>query len=365
MIYGERVKQARQLSGFTQRELAENIGVNQATIAHIEAGRVLPAFDTIEAIAKETHFDPSFFTQQPIADFSVGSLTYRARKGLRAIERAGAYQFTKLCVEQARNMGRKMALPNIPNLEFSSEHPREAARLTRQALGLDAERPIPHLVNTLERNGYLVIGLPFELPRFDAFSTWTSVDGDRPIISISAGKPGDRLRFSVAHEVGHIVLHKGMPAGITLLEKEADEFAAEFLLPEDPMRRTLDARLNLTTAARLKQRWGVAMQSIIRRARDLDIITERHYRYLFEQLARRGWRMNEPVEVSVEKPRTFRKMVEMSFGFVYEADGLAGAMHISYARAKNLLSTYATNLGQMTSEGTSEYIYTGERQSLN
>lgn len=364
MIYGERIKQARQLSALTQSELAERIGVHQATIAHIEAGRVLPPLDTIQAIADITHVLPSFFSQQPIENFPTGSLAYRARKGMRAIERDGAYQFTKLCVEQARYMGRKLSLPQLPNLNFSDD-PKEAAQLTRLALGLDAEKSIPHLVNLLERNGFVVIGLPFELPQFDAFSTWTSVDGERPIISISDGKPGDRLRFSIAHELGHIVLHKGMPAGITLLEREADVFAAEFLLPEDPMRRILTPQFNLTAAARLKQRWGVAMQVLIRRARDLDLITDRHYRYLFEQLARRGWRIREPVEVPVERPRTFRKMVEITYGLLYEAEQLASAMHISYVRAQNLLAPYATNLSHVTLEGTSEYVYSSEQQSLS
>ena len=364
MIYGERIKQARQLSALTQSELAERIGVHQATIAHIEAGRVLPSLDTVEAIAEVTQLLPSFFSRQPIEDFPIGSLAYRARKGMRAIERDGAYQFTKLCVEQARQMGRKLTLPQLPNFQ-SNDEPREAAKLTRSALGIDAEKPILHLVNILERNGFLIIGLPFELPRFDAFSTWISVDGQRPVVSISAGKPGDRLRYSVAHELGHIVLHKGMPAGITLLEREADEFAAEFLLPEDPMRRTLTPQFNLTAAARLKQRWGVSMQALIRRARSLDIITERHYRYLFEQLARRGWRINEPVEVPVERPRTFRKMVEISYGLLYEVERLASDMHINYVRATDLLSGYATNLSHATLEGTTEYVYTSERQSLS
>lgn len=364
MIYGERIKQARQLSALTQSELAEEAGVHQTTIAQIESGRVLPSADTLSAIAEITDLLPTFFSSPPIEDFPTGSLAYRARKGMRAIDRDKAYQFTKMCIEQARYMGRDLTLPRLPNLE-SSDGPREAANSIRSALDLDAHRPIPHLVNVLERKGFLIIGLPFELPQFDAFSTWTNVDGDRPIISVSAGRPGDRLRFSVAHELGHIVLHKGLPGGITILEREADEFASEFLLPEDPMRRTLTPQFNLTAAAKLKQRWGVSMQALIRRARSLGIITYRHYRYLFEQLSRRGWRTNEPVDVPSEKPRTFRKMVEISYGLLYEAENLASAMHVSFPRAKHLLSEYATNLSHPTLEGTSEYVYSSDRQSLS
>ncbi len=366
MIYGERIKQARELSGLTQRELAEQVGVHQSTIAYIEIGRLLPSGETLESIAKNTQVLPSFFSQAPIEDFAMGSLAYRARKGLRAIERDEAYQFAKLCVEQARHMAAKLNLPPLV-VPPPANDPIEAARLARLSLEVDSEKPIPNLINVLERKGFLLIALPFELQGFDAFCTWAVIDQERPIIAISSGKPGDRQRFSVAHELAHLVLHKGIPAGLTILEREADQFAAEFLLPGNPMRQIMSPNFNLTAAARLKLRWGVSMQALVRRAHDLRIITDRHYRYLFEQISRRGWKMREPtnLDIPVEKPRTFRKMVEMNYGLLYELEKLASAMHVTPIRADNLLSEYAVGMGRPALEGTEEYIYSQGNQGRN
>src|SRR2546428_12825632 len=111
------------------------------------------------------------------------------------------------------------------------------------------------------------------LPQRDAFSTWAGGDGSTPVIVVTATTEGDRRRFSVAHELGHLVLHQvpqGSPHG---LERQADMFAEEFLLPAAAMREALVPPVTLTTLADLKGHWGVSLQALIRRARTLERIT--------------------------------------------------------------------------------------------
>ena len=198
-------------------------------------------------------------------------------------------------------------------------------------MGLVPDKPISRLVNTFEYNGGLVFVTPFSMSKIDAFSGWATLDIDRPIIIASCNVPGDRMRFSVAHEIGHLVMH-GAPKGtMAVMEKEANAFAAEFLMPEDAIRAELLTPITLTSIAQLKPKWGVSMQALIYRAHYLRIITDRQYRYLFERLSAKGWRTREPsnLDIPIEAPQAFNKMVQsvyQSIGAYAEDVGLKPAV---------------------------------------
>lgn len=361
-IYGERIRQARELSGMTQGQLADRVGISQPMVAHVETGRVSPSLDVIQAIAKETEVQTSFFERIPMTDIP-NSLAYRARSSLRSGERNRAYQYAKVCIEQFQQMSLRL---NLPDLKLPSKNldAITSARLLRVMLGIEPTKPVPHLINALEQNGVIVIAMPFDLEKLDAFSCWSNTE--RPTIVVSTQKPGDRLRFSVAHELGHIVLHKDARKPTVVLEKEANTFAGEFLLPETAMRGTLSPALSLTQAARLKLRWGVSMQMLIKRAHDLSIITERRYHYLFEQIGRMGWKKKEPdnLDIPAEKPRAFKKMVELLYGSNDGFLSFASAMHITDRLAERILDGYAHSM-QVELGYTEEYISSKQNLNLN
>ena len=339
MIYGERIKQARELHCFTQAELGIIVGVKQAAIALVEADKRRLSLAVMEAIAEATKVTVEFFGQKPVTPLAPGSLSYRSRAKVRATERRQADQFTKLFVEQTGGMLASLSLPS-PQWPTADE-PAEAARLTRASLGIDHQGPVPHAINLLERHGTVAFRLPVALETIDAFSTWAVLDGERPIIVLSAGLAGDRIRFSVAHELGHLVMHRDIesPDG----EKQANDFAAAFLLPEELMRRWVPDQLNLTIASRLKSKWQVSIQTIIRRARDLGIIPEKRYRTLFRQIGARGWRKNEPVEVPLERPRVYRQIAEMLYGEDLVVE-IAAASNIRPSLAARMLEEYSGEL---------------------
>lgn len=311
VIYGERIKQARELNNLTQSELARQVGCNQSAIAHFENDRTLPSNEILKAIAEVTGVLPSFFEREPTSGFSLGSLSYRSRRSLTKKEEAKAYQYAFTMYEQVRYLSGKLSFPPL-RLPRVSEKPTLSARVTRASLGLVPDKPISRLVNTFEYNGGLVFVTPFAMSKIDAFSGWATLDIDRPIIIVSCNISGDRMRFSLAHEIGHLVMH-GAPKGtMAVMEKEANAFAAEFLMPEDAIRSDLLAPITLTSVAQLKPKWGVSMQALIYRAHDLKIITDRQYRYLFEQLSAKGWRTREPsnLDIPIEAPQAFSKMVQ-------------------------------------------------------
>ena len=319
IIYGERIKQARELNSLTQSQLAEQVQCNQSAIAHFENNRTLPSEEILRAIAETTGVLPSFFESEPTHGFSLGSLSYRSRRSLSKKEEAKAYQYAFIMYEQARRLSRKLDLPPL-RLPHISEKPALSARVTRASFGLVPDKPISRLVNTFEYNGGLSFVTPFSMFKIDAFSGWATLDVDRPIIIASCNVPGDRMRFSIAHEIGHLVMH-GAPKGtMAIMEKEANAFAAEFLMPEEAIRADLLTPITLTSVAQLKPKWGVSMQALIYRAHDLRIITDRQYRYLFEQLSARGWRTREPsnLDIPIEAPQAFSKMVQSVYQSIEE-----------------------------------------------
>jgi Zn-dependent peptidase ImmA (M78 family)/transcriptional regulator with XRE-family HTH domain len=311
MIYGSRVKQARELAGMTQIELASQIGVNQSAIALIERDRLIPSDDLIKAIAIKTGFLPPFFNEEPIDNFPVGSLYFRSKRAVTAREETKAYEYARLMFEQVKKMAQSVNLPStrLPKIKKS---PSKAAEITRIAFRLSPDTPIKNLTHSAEASGVMILSLPLILLNIDAFSTWADMDSERPIIAISSGKPGDRLRFSVGHEIGHLVMHDTLTGDVKTIEQEANDFAAELLMPSCAMRQEFMKPVTLHTVAKLKVRWGVSMQALIMRARHLSIITDRQAKYLFTQMSAHGWRTREPsnLDVKLETPQVVRKMIE-------------------------------------------------------
>lgn len=341
MIYGERIRQAREYCGLTQTELAKKVDVNQSAIAHIESGRNIPSEDLLNSIAEQMAFLPSFFKKEPVENFPIGSLSFRARQSLSARELNQAHQQASVLFEHIKKMSEQLNVPPL-RLPRVNEGPIKAARITRVAFGLSPDVPIKKLTFTVEKNGVFILALPIVLKKMDAFSTWAELETERPIIAISSGKSADRLRFSIAHELGHLVMHQVIRGRLSQAEKDADKFAAEFLLPEKAMQQEIHSPITLTSVARLKPRWGVSMQALIRRARNLGIVTDRQYRYLFERLSARGWRNREPsnLDVPEEKPQLVAKMIAQLYGTSNILESLASDMCLPVNRVMELVKEH-------------------------
>lgn len=153
----------------------------------------------------------------------------------------------------------------------------------------------------------------------EAYSLWAGWKPTRPVIVLLGDQHGDQQRWATAHELGHLVLHRTPPSDRKAGEKQAHHFAREFLLPADVMVEKLPDSITLNSLAPLKQRWGVSIQTLVRRAHDLDHLTDRQYRYLFQQMGARGWRNKaswEPAHlaVPVERPKALMKMIDKLYG---------------------------------------------------
>jgi Zn-dependent peptidase ImmA (M78 family)/transcriptional regulator with XRE-family HTH domain len=315
MIYGERIRQAREFRGLTQTQLANAIGVKQAAISEIEYNAFVPSDSLLEKIANQTGFLPSFFELEPSDNLSFGTLIYRARKSATAREETRVYQYANLLYQQVKRACLDVYMPPNKLPQLQNTPIKKAARITRDEFGLTQNEPIKKLIHTIENNGVIVLNIPRDMPKIDSFSTWVKLDEERPLVALLAGRTMDRIRFNIAHELGHLVLHKLIRSTLKIIENEANEFASAFLLPEQIMREEIRPPVTLTSLAKLKLRWGVSIQALIMRAYSLRLITQRQLKYLFSQMSAQGWRSREPsnLDLKIELPNLVRNIIESKY----------------------------------------------------
>ncbi len=176
----------------------------------------------------------------------------------------------------------------IPTFDPIDVDPVAAARLVRMQWRVPVG-PVRHLTQWMEAAGCLIIEEDFGTSRVDGLSQWI---GDYPVVLLNLRSPTDRRRLTIAHELGHLVLHATHVSPD--LEQEANLFAAEFLMPAEMIRPQL-RNLTLGRLLDLKREWGVSVQALIERAKELRLITSAQRVNLYKTLSARGWRTREPI----------------------------------------------------------------------
>ena len=174
--------------------------------------------------------------------------------------------------------------------------PERIAQEIRQYLRLPRGR-VENMTQTIERFGVIVIPYNFNNRKFSGASL--TLESGSYFVFINSGMPPDRWRFTLAHELGHIIMHNvTTPDDPT--EKEADRFAAEFLMPEMDVYSYLQ-RVSLDSLASLKLYWRTSMASLLEKSHNLGTITDKQHRNLWQQMGLRGYRVQEPKELDPPK----------------------------------------------------------------
>ncbi|MBS9779421.1 MAG: ImmA/IrrE family metallo-endopeptidase [Moraxellaceae bacterium] len=157
--------------------------------------------------------------------------------------------------------------------------------------------PLPQLIDLLESKGILVIVTDvLDSKHKTAFDGLQAEINGLPIIVVSANWTGDRQRFTLAHELGHLILHNRLPNHVDE-EKACNRFASAFLLPKNGLIEHLGATrktISPRELSYLKHEYGISMQACLYRSKDLGIISENKYRSLMIQFSKQGWRKKEP-----------------------------------------------------------------------
>ena len=305
-MIGERVRLVRDYLQISQQQLAEAAGITQSAVSQIEAGG--PAAErTVQRISEATGYSLRFFGRGALPDLPEMSLRYRKSAASRQRDEKRLRAHVRQGLELMAELEQNAELPPVA-LRSTSEAVIDDAALeqlaldTRRWLGIGMSDPVPNLMRAVERAGIVVFGASVALAHHEAVSVWPSYPVGRPAVCYARGRTGDRQRLSIAHEIGHLVLHQQRSVEPKRAESEAFRFGAALLVPGDAAVESIVPPVTLRTLAWAKARWGVSVAALIRRCRDLRIIDEHRYGSLNKQLSTRGWRKHEPVAVAPEQP---------------------------------------------------------------
>ena len=288
---------ARNYRGITQSELAGRSKISQGVLSKIDHGLIIPNDQQLKEIASALDFPIEFFTQNA-HDLPSGLVFHRKRVALKEKERARIESEVKLRLNCLKKLASQLDIDsNIETVDLNNydNDPKKVATALRFRWKIP-HGPINNVVNLLENNGIVIIRFDFGNELLDGFF----ILDDRPCIALNSRFPMERQRFTLCHELGHIVMHR-MPD--ENMESEADAFASEFLMPSSEIREYFaHNKLNLQYLFSLKAYWRVSVAALIIKARDLGFITPSNVRRLYMQMNALQIRKKEPYPVPMENP---------------------------------------------------------------
>jgi Zn-dependent peptidase ImmA (M78 family)/transcriptional regulator with XRE-family HTH domain len=334
MEIGARLRMARRMARLSLRALGDQVGVSHTAISKYERGMDVPSSGVLNRLADALGVSLDYLLRPTTVRVEPGAYRHHTKIGARekkAIiaqveDRLERYlRAERLCQPFAGPLR-----PDLLELEASTLQDVESAAEELRAhwnVGLGA---IPNLSELLEERGVKVVDIQ-GFKRFEAQTLWAN--GELAVIGVNADVPGDRQRFSLAHELGHLVLR--VEDGLND-ERAANRFAGAFLVPRATALRMLrQSRGNFTIGelGLLKDTFGLSMQAWIHRAMDLGVISSTVAGRWFHTFRARGWSVREP---GAQYPRERAARVERLVVQAY-AEGA-----LSAARAAELLEVSLT-----------------------
>lgn len=288
---GERLRLARLLQGMTLEDLGTRAGATRQYIHQLEMASRAPTREMAEMLAATLGVAPAFFTRTSLVPVAPEHCHFRKQATTPQAVVQQVLARGTLLDEVVAAISAQVDLPlvDFPQIPVTNFQEIEAAaEACRRHWGLGLGGPIRSMTRVAERAGAVVTHFPGLSDRVDALS----MHRPRPIIVRSAAKDSlMRLRFDLAHECGHLVMHQGIETGDRLTEGQAHRFASAFLLPAKAFAAEFPRRprhLDWQGLYAMKRRWGVSVRAIVRRAYDLGIIDAAQYRTANVHLVRTG-----------------------------------------------------------------------------
>jgi Zn-dependent peptidase ImmA (M78 family)/plasmid maintenance system antidote protein VapI len=303
---------ARQSRGLSQKELAEKVSITPALLSKMENGiRGITEINLVKVANALDYPIEFFFNGELVHGLGVSEIYHRRRQNVpnKTLDKIHAQiniiRMSLIKMLRGIDIGEtEFRVLDID--DFSGDVP-EIARAVRAMWNIPPG-PIKNLIRVIEYARGIVLPFDFGTRRIDSISYWPG--GLPPLFFVNIDIPGDRLRFSLCHELGHTIMHQDYP--LPDMERQADTFAAEFLMPEQDIRSQL-SDATLESLALLKPYWKVSMAALLKRASDLGTITPRRARTLWTQMAKLGIKYREPVELDIpeETPSLEQEIVSV------------------------------------------------------
>jgi Zn-dependent peptidase ImmA (M78 family)/transcriptional regulator with XRE-family HTH domain len=298
----ERIREAREARGLQLEAFAELLDVTKQAVARYESGLASPGGEIMRRIIAVTQQPPSFFVTPRKRAASGISPFWRGLKRMQLHHRKRISRRLEWTADIAAYLEQFIDFPDVslPVIEFdpasqSVEQIERAADALRDSWGL-GRGPIRDLSAIMELRGFILVRESVECSDMDAVSAWQS---GRPYVLYSADvRSGPRNAYNLAHELAHMLLHSDVEVNadnIGQIEKQANRFASAFLLPQETFSREI-LGTSLNHFLFLKEKWGVSIAAMAYRCRDLELINNNQFSYIFRQLNLKMIREQEPMD---------------------------------------------------------------------
>lgn len=315
-MFKDRLQRARKAAGLSLRALATQAGVSHAAIKKYEDGAVMPSSDVLIRIARALKVRTEYFFRPDTV--ALDGVEYRKKAALPKKRLDAITHDVQDRIERRLELESLFPVPpvqpfrlpdGLPERVHSLAEVERVADAVRRAWGL-GEDPIPDLVDVLETRGVRVFAVSVDaLGKFDGMAACAN---GMPVVVLAAHAAGDRQRFTLAHELGHLLLD-GRLAPALDEEAACNRFAGAFLMPESSARREFGERrtaIEPRELSLLKEEYGMSMSGLLYRALDLGIITPAYRTQQHRYFNARGWRVREPgAEYPTEKAHVFEQLV--------------------------------------------------------
>jgi len=315
----DRIKEAREAVGLTLDAFAEALEKTRQAVAQFENGQTSPSGETFSKIIEVTGQPISFFVTSPPRPVTSGTVFWRSLKRMEQRHRSRISRRLQWAADIAQLANEYVEFPevDIPHWDFdpesADEDDIEAAAEHLRTYWCLGSGPVGNLADLLESKGVILVREDVRCADMDGLSSWI---GGRPYILLSGEiESGPRDLFNLAHELGHIYLHATVELNnknLALIEKQANRFASAFLMPADMFSKEVIGT-SLEFFKSLKRRWGVAIAAMAYRCKDLRLISESQFSYIFRQMSVQKIRKVEPLDSAfpVCQPQVLGQAIRM------------------------------------------------------
>ncbi len=322
-FYGERLTEARIARGLTQLEVSELSGISRQSLSNYEKNKQTPQGEALGSLVRSLNI-PATYLQKPLSPQSPDPIYFRSKANLaqkewnKAKVKLSWFEDFYSYLNEVVNF----VPANIPlHLDISNRYKsvtddeiEDIAIAVREywELGLG---PISDLTLLMENNGIIIINMPLNVKAEDAFSQWQSNNEVPVVVMVAEDGRNCRDRFSLAHELGHLILHRKVSDPFTdlkLIEHQANRFASSFLMPaRSYLNEFRYPSLDIFTI--LKERWKTSIQAQLYRCKDLGILSEGAYKNFQINISKRRWRNKEPLDdvIPPERPKVTKKVIDL------------------------------------------------------
>ena len=320
-MLGTRIKQGRLAAGLSLRELARTVGLSAMAISKYERDQIRPSSEAMLRLAKALSVRTEYFFREPRV--ALTEVDFRKHSKLSPQDEGKALEDVREKLERwfelesviPASWPNAFAVPQgLQDHVASYDAVEVLANQVRTAWQLGTG-PIRNLIDKMEEEGIKVILTPHDGGK--KFDGLVAKANGHTLVVVGQDWPGDRQRFTLAHELGHLVLHGRLAAGLDE-ERACNRFAGAFLVPRDEVIRLLGISrswLEPRELYLLKHEWGLSMNGWLYRAQDLGIINRSVARRLWHFFAQQSsdgttWREQEPCDAYVQEcPRRFAQLV--------------------------------------------------------